>query len=363
MAEEIARANRDAKILAFFLCDLDNFKAINDTRGHQAGDEVLKQVAKSFRESTRGSDLVFRWGCDEIIVILSDTTRDGVLIAADRIRKGVCKIGAATQLTLDLSIGIALYPEHGRSIDGLIQLADRALYIAKKGGDKIHIGEEEYQIDEHSVKIVFQPMVNTETGKIMGHEALSRDPQGKLEILDLFRRYQAVGQLNELKCLCFQLQLKKAYELGLKRVFINIDFNVLQKVEPMTKPEDMEVVLEISEQEAIHEVGKFLEVARQWRAKGYKFAIDDFGAGFISLPFIARLIPDYIKMDRSTILQAVASQQFSEFLKDLIIALRNYSKKGIIAEGVETEKELKAAKAMGTQVVQGFLLGKPKELT
>ncbi|MGH7273254.1 MAG: diguanylate cyclase, partial [Nitrospiria bacterium] len=150
--EEIARADRNKHSLAILMCDLDHFKAVNDTRGHHAGDEVLKAVAQEIQESTRGTDLVFRWGGDEMVVVLADTTREGVLIAGERIRKGVRTVSEQAQLNLDLSIGVAMYPEHGTSVDALIRLADRALYIAKKGGDKIHIGEEEYQLDEHSIK-------------------------------------------------------------------------------------------------------------------------------------------------------------------------------------------------------------------
>jgi diguanylate cyclase (GGDEF)-like protein len=361
--EEVDRATRNGHILALLLCDLDHFKNINDTQGHQAGDEILKAVAKSIENSVRGIDLVFRWGGDEIVVILSDTSRDGVLVAAERIRNGISRISMGAHASLDMSIGAALYPEHGRHVDELIRLADRALYIAKKGGDKIHIGEEEYQLNEHAVRIVFQPVVDTRSDLTLGFEALSRDPQGKVTILELFKRYHAVGQLNELKCLCFRLQLKKAQEFGIKRVFMNVDFNMLKKIEAVSKPAAMEVILEISEQEALHDIDKCLEVIRSWRAKGFKFAIDDFGSGFISLPFIARLIPDYIKLDRSTILQSVSSQQFGQLMKDLIIAMRNYSKEGIIAEGIETEKELKMSQSLGTDIVQGFLLGKPKELT
>jgi diguanylate cyclase (GGDEF)-like protein len=360
--EERVRADRNRSVMAILLCDLDHFKAVNDTQGHHVGDEVLKAVAMSFRESTRGIDLVFRWGGDEILVVLSDTTRDGVMIAADRIRKGVLKIGAKSHLALDVSIGIALYPEHGQSIDNLIRLADRALYIAKEGGDKIHIGDEEYSLDEHSIEIVFQPVLDTQSNSIIGYEALSRDPQGKLSILELFKRYQAVGQLAELKCLCFKMQLQKAEELKLKRMFINTNFEMLKQLESIPKPPGMEVVLEISESETLHDVEGLLKITRRWREKGFKFAIDDFGAGFISLPFIARLIPDFIKMDRSTILQAVASEQFGKFLRDLVQALRNYSKEGIIAEGVETEKELKMVETIGGHLVQGFFLGKPQKL-
>ncbi len=360
--EEISRADRNRQSLAILLCDIDHFKNINDTRGHHAGDEVLKAVAQEVQQSTRGTDLVFRWGGDEMVVVLSDTNRQGIVIATERIRKGVHKISKTIGADLDMSIGVALYPEHGRTVDELIRLADRALYIAKKGGDKIHIGEEEYHLDEHTIKVVFQPVVDVRSSQRVGYEALSRDPQGKLSILELFRRYHAIGQLNELKCLCYKSQLKTAQEIGLQRVFINVDFNVLSQLDLMPKPSETEVILEISEVEALHDVENHLKVARKWRGAGYKFAMDDFGAGFISLPFIAQLVPDYIKVDRSTILQAVGSEKFRRFSKDLVQALRNYSTEGIIAEGVETEKELQVVKEIGIYLVQGYLLGKPQEL-
>ena len=371
MEEEIAKAVRNKTSLAILLCDLDHFKIINDTRGHHTGDEVLKAVARCIQEATRGTDLVFRWGGDEIVVVLSEATREGILTAGERIRRGVRTFSeqAYLDLDLDLSIGVSIYPEHGSNVDELIRLADWALYIAKKGGDKIHIGEEEYQLDEHAIKVVFQPVMDVRFNEILGYEALSRDAQDKVSILELFGRYQAIGQLNELKRICFKSQIKAASELGLKRVFINVDFNVLSQLEVAPKPPNMEVILEISELEALHDIENHLKMARKWREGGYKFAIDDFGAGYISLPFIAQLIPDYIKVDRSTILQAVSSEKFRAFLRDLVLALQNYVTVGIIAEGIETvaerietENELQVVKDLGIYLVQGFLLGKPEEL-
>ncbi len=359
--EEISRAERDGHPLAILLCDLDRFKTINDTLGHQAGDEALKAVAKSIQEATRGMDLVFRWGGDEIVVVLLNATQEGILTVSERIVKGVRKFGEKDLISLDLSIGVAVYPEHGTNAEELIRIADRSLYIAKKGGDKIHIGAQEYHLGDHSIKVVFQPVMDVRSNQVLGYEALSEDPQGKLSILELFKRYQAIGKLNELKCICFKKQLKVAQASKLKRLFINVDFNVLNQLEPMPKPSGMDVVLEISEKDALHDIESLLQTTKRWRVQGYKFAIDDFGAGFISLPFIAQLIPEFIKMDRSAILQAVASQQFSKFLKDLILALKNYSKEGIIAEGIETVKELETVKDLGAYLVQGFLLGKPKE--
>ncbi|HEX9756586.1 MAG TPA: EAL domain-containing protein [Nitrospiria bacterium] len=261
-----------------------------------------------------------------------------------------------------MSIGVALFPDHGETVDELIQVADRAMYIAKKGGDKVHIGEEEYLLNENSIKVVFQPVVDVRMDRIIGYEALSRGAQGKLNILDMFKKYHAVGQLSELKQLCFYSQIEAAQEIGLETVFINVDFNLLKQIESVQKPKGIDVVLEISEGEALHDVANHLETAKYWREKGFKFAIDDFGAGFISLPFIVQLIPEYIKLDRSTVIQTVTSIKFRRIMRDLLLGLRNCSTDGIIAEGIETVKELQVMKDLGIYLAQGYLLGKPEEL-
>jgi diguanylate cyclase (GGDEF)-like protein len=361
--EEISRSARSGNVLALLICDIDHFKVINDSHGHEFGDDVLLEVATSIKSSTRGSDLVARWGGDEIIIALTPSSREGVLIAAERIQKNVFKVATEKNIELDISIGIAFYPEHGTTVDELVQMADRALYIAKKGGDKIHVGEEEYRLDEQAVYVVFQPVIDIRTQGISGYEALSRDPQGKLSILELFKKYEAVGQLGELKNLCFKMQLQAAEAAGLKKVFINVDFNMLNRMEPISKPPGMEVILEISEKEALIDIKSHLKTAMQWKDRGFKFAIDDFGGGFISLPFISQLIPDYIKMDRETILQSVSSDKFKSFLTDIVLAMRNYSRDGIIAEGVETEAEYQIVKEIGSDHVQGFLLGKPARIS
>lgn len=362
LAEEISRAQRTHEQFAVLLCDLDRFKNVNDTHGHHIGDRVLEAVAESIKQSTRGTDLVFRWGGDEIVLLLSRISPSGIAIAADRIRRGVQHVGEQMGVDFDISIGVALYPEHGTNEEELIRLADRALYIAKKGGYKVYIGAEEYRIDEHSIRLVYQPVVDVLTGQTLGYEALCRDPQGRLSVPELFRKYHAIGQLPELKRICFLSQIKTAHEAQISRVFVNIDFELLSRIGPIPKPPGMEVILEISELEALDDLERRLATALQWRTLGYKFAIDDFGAGFISLPFIARLLPEYLKIDRSTILQAVAAPAFGSFLKSLVEALHKYVKEGIIAEGIEQDKELKVVRDLGIYQVQGYLLGKPGEL-
>jgi diguanylate cyclase (GGDEF)-like protein/PAS domain S-box-containing protein len=365
---ELARAERSRQPMAMLLCDLDRFKAVNDTRGHQAGDESLKLVSKAVLNSVRGIDLVFRWGGDEIMVVLPETTREGARTTAERIRAKIRHIAGNVSPDLDVSTGIALYPEHGSSEDDLIRIADLALYISKKGGDKIHVGAEEYDLDKTSSKVTFQPavavqpIVDLRSKQIIGYEALTRDPAGKVSVLELFKKYEIIGKLGELKWVCFQVQLKAAQEAGLHTVFINVDFALLSTYGLVPKPAGIDVVLEISELEALHDIDAKLEVANRWRRLGYKFAIDDFGAGFISLPFVARLVPDYLKIDRSTILQAVSAAQFKEFLAGLVVALKSYATHGIIAEGIETEQELRTVEELGVSLVQGFLFGRPYEL-
>jgi diguanylate cyclase (GGDEF)-like protein/PAS domain S-box-containing protein len=362
---ELARAERSQQPLAMLLCDLDRFKAVNDTRGHQAGDESLKLVSKAILNSVRGIDLVFRWGGDEIMVLLPEATREGACTTAERIRERIRQVARDQSPDLDVSTGVALYPDHGSNEDDLIRIADLALYISKKGGDKVHVGADEYELDKTSSKVTFRPavavqsIVDLNTNQTIGYEALTRDPTGKIGVGELFRKYEIIGKLAELKWVCFQGQLIAAQEAGLRTVFVNVDFALLSTYGLVPKPPGIDIVLEISELEALHDIDAKLELANRWRRLGYKFAIDDFGAGFISLPFIARLVPEYIKIDRSTILQAVSTPQFKEFLAGLIVALQFYSRCGIIAEGIETEEELRTVKEIGVSLVQGFLLGRP----
>ncbi len=357
--EEIERASRNQTPFAVLICDLDFFKHINDSFGHQTGDEVLKQVARNLGDSTRGSDLIFRWGGDEFVVILGEPLKGDPLVAANRIREGIHQIRDREDKKIDLSIGIALFPRHAQDAENLIRVADRALYIAKKGGGKIHVGEEEFHLNEEAIVSVFQPIMDIQTQAPYAYEALSRDPQGKNSILNLFKKYQAIGQLLELKMLCFKGQIRDAVQGKFKRIFINVDFELLSHLDVIPIPDNIEIILEISELEALEDIEKHLIEAKRWRQEGYQFAVDDFGAGFISLPFLSHLVPEYIKIDRSAILRAESSAKFKQFLSDLVLTLRNYTQKHIIAEGIETEAQLKVLEEIGIHLIQGFLLGKP----
>ena len=357
--EEIDRAGRGRHGLAVLLCDLDGFKRVNDSRGHQFGDVVLKAVATSLRQATRGTDLHFRWGGDEMVVILSNSTEEGALIAAERIRAGVRRYAVEHDLDLDMSIGIAIYPSHGTCDEELIRVADLAMYVAKKTGDKMRVGFEEYTVNEECVTFAYQPIWHVESEEVVGHEVFTRDPGGVLSPVELFQRYRAVGQLRRLKRLIFELQVRRAQEAGVRRLFLNADLEFLHGVEPPTIPEGLEVVLELSELDSKTSAEHRVAVAFQWRRAGYRIALDDFGAGYASLPILATLKPDYIKIDRTCIVRATKSEKYCEFLRCLLKGASEFTAEGLIAEGVEQPAELQVARELGARHAQGFLLGRP----
>lgn len=357
--EEIDRANREQHCLAVLLCDLDGFKNVNDTRGHQFGDGVLRSVATCLREATRGTDLHFRWGGDEMVVILSKSTEEGALIAAERIRTGIRQYGADNDLDLDSSIGIAIYPSHGTCDEELIRVADLAMYVAKKTGDKMRVGFEEYTVNENCVTFAYQPILNMDREEVIGHEVFTRDPGGVLSPVELFQRYRAVGQLRRLKRLIFELQVRRALEVGVRRLFLNTDLEFLHGVEPPPIPDGLEVVLELSELDSKASEEVRVAVAFQWRQAGYRIALDDFGAGYASLPILSTLMPDYIKIDRTCIVRATKSEKYCDFLRHLLKGAAEFTTEGLIAEGIEQPAELQIARDLGARHAQGFLLGRP----
>lgn len=362
VVQELERAARERSTLAILLCDLDHFKAINDTRGHAYGDEVLKAVAVAVRGATRGTDLHFRWGGDEIVVILTNTSTDGVLIAAARIRAAIGRYAEREHLHLDASIGASLFPQHGTDEDELLRAADLAMYVAKKSGDRVRVGVDEYATDERCVRFVYQPILDLASGTLFGHEVFARDPGGSLSPLEMFRKYHAVGQLGRLKRVIFGMQIEQACAAGVERLFLNADIDFLNRTDPVPLPEGLRVVIEISELDANPRTEDRMAAIGRWRAAGYGFALDDFGAGYVSLPHLAVIRPEFVKIDRSSVVHAAESPKYREFLRYLVRAAAQFTTGGIVAEGIELETELEVARELGAGYAQGYLLGRPEEM-
>ena len=349
--------------LTLLMADIDRFKEINETLGYQYGDRALKIIADGIQSAlvSEGEDpnlspRLFRSGGDEFSIILPQATVEKAMQQAVLIRHAVQEASKKVYFPLDISIGAAFYPGPSYSTDQLIVLANRSLLLAKKSVERICIGDRGDIYDSNRMDIIFEPIVKLSEGRIIGYEALSRDASGKIGIQELFKKYAEWGQLSEFKSACFVSQLKKAKEIGLAQVFLNVDSHLLAQCEWILKPPDLDVVLEISESESLQDFEKYLALAAQWKDKGFRFAIDDFGAGFISLPFLSRLNPDYIKIDRSVVLQAVASSRFRTFVKGLVTSLQRDNTSIIIAEGIEQETELNIIRDMDIDLIQGYLL-------
>ena len=363
LKEAVLRAEQTHQTLSILLCDLDRFKELNETLGHEYGDQVLKQTADDLRmifteDEAKGHNdpLLFRSGADEISVIIPDITPEKLLQKALIIRKTVQDMTQKVYFPMDISIGGAVYPHQSGSSDQLMIRAARSLLIAKREPEKICIGAIEEMDNVERVYSIFEPIIDPVRNQVIGYEALSRDALGKSNIQDLFKKYAEWGGLDELQSDCFVAQLKKAHQMGLSRIFLNVNSHILIQCQWVEKPSDIDVVLEISESEAIQDVEAYLTLTEQWRNKGFRFAMDDFGAGFISLPFLSMLRPEYIKIDRSVMLRAVASSEFLLFLRKLVAALQGKTTHQMIAEGIETEIELQRMQEVGIHLVQGFLL-------
>lgn len=362
LKEAILTADREEYGVALLICDLDRFKEVNAKFGHQYGDQVLKimadRVAAAVKKENAGerAPLLFRSGADEMTVLLDNANHEKIVQKTTAIRKAVQDASAEAAFPLDISIGVALYPTECQSQDQMMTLANQSLMIAKKSDQKICIGSTESFKRSSHIDTLFEPIVDLEQNIVVGCEALSRDAQGRFSITDMFKQYAALGELAGIKISCFINQVQMAEALNLNRVFLNVDSALLSQCGWVQKPPNIEVVLEISESESLQDFEDYLKITKKWRDKGFKFAIDDFGAGFISLPFISKLDPDYIKIDRSVILQAVVSTQFRAFLKSIVGALQKDQSISIIAEGIEIEEELRVTREVGISLVQGFLL-------
>jgi EAL domain-containing protein (putative c-di-GMP-specific phosphodiesterase class I) len=186
-------------------------------------------------------------------------------------------------------------------------------------------------LSQESIMVIYQPVVEIGTNRVFGYKTLICNSKGKPCTLELQRKYETLGQLNEFKYSCFCLQIEKAEEMGLDRVFVDVDSDLLRELELLPKPQGgMEVVLEISDLRSHGDLETSQKVFETGRARGFQFAVEDFGAGFILLPLIARLIPEYIKFDLTRMVQTIAWDELKVVSENLLTALKSYSRKGVV---------------------------------
>ncbi len=380
--------------MALFYLDLDGFKKINDSLGHEAGDCILIVAAKRLQEAVRDEDTVGRIGGDEFVVLLEeiDSHKDVVLIANKLLNVFATPIQYKKhELYITTSIGIALFPDDGLDTSMLLKNADIALYKAKdEGRNRFHfftaslerLAKHRMSIEmklrqavaNKAFEIYYQPEFQIKDGKLIGFEALIRwpTPDGFITPDTFIPIAESTGLILPLGDwiiieVCKQLKRWEKEGFSGFSVAVNLSprqfqhqdifhsvMSCLQQHELSPKA----LAIEITENMIIDNVETASRMLSKFQQFGIKVCMDDFGTGYASLNYLKNLPIDVLKIDRSFIHDMTESKQNRAIAASIISLGHNLGHK-IIAEGVETEKQLHVLGELHCDIAQGFLLGRP----
>ena len=395
VSHALRRAEREKSSLAILFIDLDRFKVINDTLGHQVGDNLLIEVSNRLNNVMRDSDTVARLGGDEFLVMM-DGLRD-VEDAARVAKKIVSSLQSefvidGKEIYIGASVGISIYPDDGHDVDNLIKAADIAMYQVKNEGknnyrfysaDLSVNAVEQFTIEtqlrraleRNQFEIYYQPQVSLDTGRIVGAEALLRwqHPELGLVLPDKFiplaEETNLVIQIGEwvLRETAEQVVEWTKQGIFLQSVSVNVSGVQVQRsnfadtvygilVETGCEPSILE--LEITESIAMYNTENIINIFNKIREPGVKLAIDDFGTGYSSLSYLKRMPLDKLKIDKSFVKELTVNSD-DKAIANAVIALGRSLNLKVIAEGVETLEQVSILTEMGCDDAQGYLFGRP----
>jgi diguanylate cyclase (GGDEF)-like protein len=388
--QELNRLSRSGGGLAVMFLDLDRFKDVNDTYGHQAGDELIKAAAKRLQGLLRSSDILARFGGDEFAVIQTGLrTRLDAEALARRILDAVTEPFeiAETQVSVGVSIGIALAPDHGTDRETLMRLADTALYEAKSEGRNRYsffqkqmdetirmrkVVEDELRdaIAHDGLALLYQPLFSADGETIVGLEALVRWPHPKhgmispANFISLAEERGLVIPLGEwvLRRACRDAKRWPGLRMAINvsaiqfrhRDFVPCVMRTLKE----TGLEPSRLELELTEGVVVEDADVAEAAMMELRALGVNLALDDFGTGYSSLIYLRRFAFDKIKIDRS-FLESMEATGESAILVHSIVHLGRALGLTVTAEGVETREQHRFLQALGCHQLQGYLFSKP----
>lgn len=386
----------DDKSFTILLIDLDDFKDINDSKGHSFGDALLVSVSDVFKKSVRANDIVCRLGGDEFIIILDGclnekSVKTVALSIENLLNDGVIVDGEL--ISVSASIGCAFFPENGNSLESLKQCADIAMYAAKKlGKGQLCFYADEMQTDVCQRQLVlndfpkalryqefvlrFQPKVNYCNDQLVGCEVLTRWSHPEQGIL---QPVSFIGYLEETRRICELdiYMLRKTCEFlvrfdnnGLEEQMtaaVNLsvhhfrNFQIVKIVESVLAefrllPKRIE--LEITEAVLIENSEIATEILMQIKRLGVRISLDDFGTGYSSLDYLRKLPIDMVKIDLSFIQNMLENERNKQIVKGMISLCQDL-KLDIVAEGVESEEQVQSLIDMGCEKMQGFYFSKP----
>ena len=392
LSEAMAESDRWRSKCAFMMIDLDRFKAVNDTLGHPVGDRLLTRVADRLKSMMEGRNMCGRLGGDEFAVVVFDASDHNKL---DRLARGIIdalsKPYEVDQHTLYIgaSIGTAVGPRDGRSVEMLIRSADLALYRSKDQGGgahnayepQLHQHAEERRVLEIALRkalknneflVHYQPVVSAESGVIEGFEALLRWNSPELgnvspaRFVPVAEDARLIGPIGEwvLRTAC--AEAKRWPETV--RVAVNVSAEQLTDASFVTavisalshsglSPNRLE--LEVTESVFMREGTGAIAVLDQLVALGVRLALDDFGTGYSSLGYLSKCKFNNIKIDRQFVQGAAKNVPESVAIVRAVVAMAGSLGMSTTAEGVETEAELQTIKRLGCRKIQGYLFGRP----
>ena len=390
----ISRKYNKSGALLYF--DVDHFKYLNDTQGHQYGDRMLNLIAKKLKTILKCPDIIARLGGDEFAVVLIEADEKVAVNVAQRIIDNVRSIdtnvlGGAHKISV--SIGVVLFPSDGFNIPELMANADLAMYQAKeKKRGSFHLFSSDSQVRERVNQLMvrkerietaiaedwfvlyFQPIMNIKTGEIKRYESLIRmiEEDGSIHMPDSFiTEAEQLGLIDEVD----QLVMKKAiqalggfladgYDLSLSvnlsgRAMDNPDIlNLIKEQLQQHNVAPSRLIIELTETAAVSDIMGAERLMREIKDLGCRFALDDFGVGFSSFFYLKQLPVDYVKVDGMFVRQLPYSDEDQIFVKALNEMAHGLGKK-TVAEFVENEKILEMLIANGVDYAQGYYIGKP----
>jgi diguanylate cyclase (GGDEF)-like protein/PAS domain S-box-containing protein len=390
----IARARREHREFAVCFIDLDRFKAINDTLGHQAGDELLEAMADRLRTSLRESDVVARLGGDEFVVLLEGCTPADLGHVANKM---LASIGEPLMLhgcTLDMtcSIGIGIFPADGDDAATLLKHADAAMYLAKERGknnvqfytaELADLAARQFVLESElrlalardELFLHYQPKIDLATGEMRSVEALLRweHPQRGLvppnDFIPLAEERGLIVPIGRwvIQAACRQMREWRRAGLAVPRVAVNLSarqFASETLIEDLVRAleahdiEPSQFEVELTESALMADPERANQVLRQVDAMGVRISIDDFGTGYSSLSYLKRFPARTVKIDRSFI-RGLPGDTNDAAITQAVIAMAHSLGLAVVAEGVECETQLQTLREMGCDEVQGYLLGRP----
>jgi diguanylate cyclase (GGDEF)-like protein/PAS domain S-box-containing protein len=390
--QAIRSAEREGGGAAVLVMDLDRFKEINDTLGHATGDQLLVEAASRLRTTLRGADAIARLGGDEFGIVLHDGSAGGVGAAAARIHAAFSAPFSLDGLPLQIeaSIGAATYPEHADDVEGLIQRADIAMYVAKRdnsGWELYDRGQDSHQpqrlsliselrraIDERELVLHYQPKLELRSGRVSAVEALVRwqHPErglvGPHEFIEVAQETSLIRPLtryviDEALRQC-RAWIEEGHTLAVAvnvstRNLIDLDFpdQVAALLQRWGVSPDL-LELEITESAIVADMFRMRGVLERLGAMGLRLAVDDFGTGYTSLGYLRRLPITELKIDRSFVSHMTTSEEDAVIVRSTIDLGRNLGLE-VVAEGVEDPEVLERLRGLGCDVAQGYLMSRP----